>query len=364
MKIGILTFHKAYNYGALLQAVALRHYLLQYSEEVYYIDYNPSYLSNESNLISSQKLKKLNIKGKISTLCDTLIHLSEIKARNHNFEKFIQERIAPFCKPLTEDYDLIFYGSDQIWRKTPSVNGYDRVFWGCNIRSKHKVTYAASMGNIETLPEELDIIKELINNFDLISVRETNVQSFLKQLCDREIYQVLDPTLLLNNNEWDRCLPASYNKTNSFVLFYDLRNNSLREDDVYKYAERNGMLVEHLVGSVMKKSKREKASKDGPYDFFLKIKNADFVFTSSFHGVALSIVFNKQFVASFNDNSGRALSLLQSLGIENRLLFPNSCMPESFVPINYNDVNLKLRKLQNKSYDFIKKCILIAENNN
>lgn len=357
MKIGIVTFHRAHNYGAMLQAVALRLFLKQYSQNVYFVDYKPKYLENEYKMFSWNRLRKANLKGKVEYVLKYARHFSEIKERQSAFMGFIHSEIDPYCKPMSDVFDVVFYGSDQIWRRNAAINGYDWVYFGNNeIKSHFKYPYAASMGNLEVKPEDEKEMREMVENFNMLSVREDYLKDYLSQICRKEIYQVIDPTLLLTAEEWKKWRNVK-NSSEPYVLFYDLRSNSINEEEVYKFAERNSLKVEHLVGNVFKRSKKPLSSTDGPYEFYDKIMNADFVFTSSFHGVALSIIFRKQFIAAFNNNSGRAVSLLNSLGLEKRILSSGSALPMSFEMINYDEVIDRLKQLQSDSGSYILKCL-------
>ena len=91
-------------------------------------------------------------------------------------------------------------------------------------------------------------------------------------------------------------------------------------------------------------------------DFISLIKNAEYVFTSSFHGLAFSIIFNKQFYASYSRNSNRAKTLLQTLGIDNRILQNKVEIPELPI-IDYSGINPQIQKLRENSNNYMNQTL-------
>ena len=162
MKIGILTYHRSHNYGALLQAIALRKVLADMGHEVTFIDYWPAYHRHMYALFSFHwMMSRKGIWSKWSYLKYCFCNYSARKKRKLSFDKFISEYIEPYTSSMDESYDVVIHGSDQIWRKQPEINTYNPVYFGCHdIVARRKVSYAASIGTPPQKDEEKQIIKE------------------------------------------------------------------------------------------------------------------------------------------------------------------------------------------------------------
>lgn len=108
-------------------------------------------------------------KGAVIYTLKTLFYYRERKQRIMAFRKFIHSYIEPFCKPYScnEKYDVIIYGSDQIWRKQPGLKyRFNPVYFAGNILMADKhVSYAASMGIIDLCSEDYTFLKREIKSF-------------------------------------------------------------------------------------------------------------------------------------------------------------------------------------------------------
>lgn len=208
MKIGILTYHRAHNYGAILQAIATRVFLKKHGYNSSYIDYYPDYHRLVYVPFSIKEVINLRFKGSFFYVLDRLLCWSDLKLRYNNFESFVKSNILPFCKSVNENYDIVIYGSDQIWRKQRLGVGYNPIYFGDNsINAKKKIAYAASMGELPSSEDEKYLLG-LYENFDSISVREKSLKSFLEEKGLKNIYTCLDPTLLLEVEDWTPCHKA------------------------------------------------------------------------------------------------------------------------------------------------------------
>lgn len=188
MKIGILTYHRSHNYGALLQAIALRHVLTGLGHDAYFIDYWPEYHADMYKLFSSIEFHSYSLFGKIKYIVKTAILSRNKIKRIKSFNRFIDRFITPHSLPTTESFDIIIYGSDQIWRKQPRIGyHFNPVYFGDNqFEAKKHITYAASMGNIKDLsPADEETIQKWLRHFSFISVRETDLQKNFQRLVSK-----------------------------------------------------------------------------------------------------------------------------------------------------------------------------------
>lgn len=352
MKVGIVTYHRTLNFGAALQAVALRSILVGFGHEVYFVDYWPSYHKAKYSVFPIQELKGKYLRDKILfVLYELTNRLIPRIRRKRNFDRFYKKYVYPYCVPISHSLDVVVYGSDQIWRKQ-STGQYNPFYFGVNeIQAPRHLTYAASAGMLPTSPEEKEYFCKLLSNLQAVSVRELHLANMLNDMGVHDVSHVLDPTLLLTSEKWDEFLSENRCRK-KYVLVYSPASSSFFDiSEVRKYADVRGLEVIELKGEAFRE--RDGAvSTCGPEMFISLIKNADCVFSSSFHGVAFSIVYGRQFYASFAMNSSRVSSLLEVLGIDGRIIDPYSVIP-CRSDIDYSSVNIELDKLRHSSLAYL-----------
>ena len=358
MKIGILTFHCAHNYGAVLQCYATQEFLRSKGYDVEIINYRPKYLLDPYKLFNS---KRLLSKNPISIIKGTIRELILFPTRLNrwlNFEKFINHKLILSNKVknklIPSTYDVYIVGSDQIWNPL-ITKGFDEIYF-CNfsfIKGKKKyIAYAASM---ESKILDNNISQHYYQNllrFDAISVRETDLLKLLQPLLNVPIVQVLDPTLMISPYVW-YSFPQKLIK-GKYVLVYEVRKNSNTIRIARHIAKQIGAQVKVLVACLQFHSKEINQSAS-PEDFVNYVRNASCVVTTSFHGTAFSIIFNRPFyTVRLNDGAdSRSASLLKSVDLEDRLIDVVDA-PE-FTQIEYLEVNRKINILRDKSQNYILK---------
>lgn len=357
MKIGILTYHRSHNYGALLQAIATRIVLEHMGHEVYYVDYWPDYHRQMYALFSFKQALRYGIKGAIRYTIGVVTKFRRRKQRFKAFKEFIQQQIEPYCLPYNSEdrYDVIIYGSDQIWRKQVGLSGqFNPIYYGSNLlQADRHISYAASMGTINLTERDIKFLRDKLSKFTKISVREENLSQTLNEIgIPNEV--VLDPTLLLSNQEWNKLIPENRLFSKKYVLHYRLQMNAFDEKKIEDFAKVHGYELLTLEGSVGKK-KDNVLSTAGPREFLSLVKHADFVFTSSYHGLIFSLIFEKEFYASFVTNVGRAESILTKLNIKDRLIYPLNKFSYNPTLINYKRIHEDICIIKQTSTDFLLK---------
>ncbi len=363
MKIGILTYHRAHNYWAILQAYSLKRILEKLNHKVHFVDYWPRSHQNIYDYWLPSYLWNTNISifNRLFRILDTFLSFGKKSLRYENFHNFIIHFFditthAQFTsgEMIEEDADVIVYGSDQIWWHSNGI--FDVAYWGDYLRGK-KISYGASMGSIHRAPERKSFIKDKLNNFDAISVREKNLQQFLFPLTDKEVHLVLDPVFLLNVSEWTN--DFSLQKTpRKFILLYSLRRSTLARNLAYKIWKIFDCEIVEISGATRSLYFYHHDLQDtiGPTEFLQYFYQASFVISTSFHGVAFSILFWKQFYATdMVGKSDRVKSLLFLLGIEERYVSGVEVDLES--SIDYRHVQKKLELLKISSLRFLKTSI-------
>lgn len=354
MEIGIVTYHRALNYGAVMQSLALRYVLQEMGHKVYYVDYWPEYHRESFALFPKKKFWEFNILQKAKFLLNLIMHFNSKKRRIDNFEKFFQIHIYPYCRPIDDSFDVVIYGSDQIWRKQRALGSYNPFYFGeNNIKTKHHISYAASMGILPDNDADRLKVKELVAHLDRISVREEGLRQLLISLGYKDVTLSLDPTLLLGSEKWNNYLTIEPYTGEKYALMYIMSSNAFDMKEVKKFTDSKGLKLIVLQGNATSKETETNITSAGPYEFIQLIKNAEYVFSVSFHGLAFSIIYGKQFFTSFKYNSERASSLLNQFGLSDRLLPALSEIPQNYLDIDYDGVRQKLEKLGRESLSFL-----------
>ena len=356
MKIGILTYHRTHNFGGCLQALATRLVLENMGHQVYFVDYWPDYHKQRYSLLSFQSIWTApTILSGIRAYVESFLCLPYSIKRRKNFMRFLNECIIPFCKPTDDVYDVIIYGSDQIWRKQPLSNDYNPIYFASNeFKAKKHIAFSASMGILPTEVQNIDTVRKLCQNFDKISVRETNLCDFLLGIGFYESCVTLDPTLLVSRTIWDGYVNQEEYQGPQYALFYELNEGVFDMAKVKKFANDRGLLLKVVKGSARKRDTQTEISTAGPYEFITLIKNARYVFSSSFHGLVFAIIYGKEVFVSFKTNVERSKSLLDMAGIPDRFIDPGEDIPD-LPPIDYEMVESRIDEYREVSLNYLRK---------
>lgn len=351
MKVGVLTFHNAYNYGAILQAYATQEIVKSYGHEVEVIDYHNKAIDKDYNdrRFNIKTLPKRDFYRIPGYVVEKFFYWK----RRNNYKKFIdnylqlsKSRYYPSNSLLMTDYDIILIGSDQLWNKK-LTGGFDQVYWGEFATHSHikKIAWSICMNETNTTKEENAYIVNHLKNFYAISVREHSLQVFLKKLSQNNYPQTLDPTLMLTKENWEGlCHPV---KEVNYIAIYAVQN----ERETIEYARHIANILKKKIIIIRSYSKpywtKENKEYASPTDFLSYIRYADFIVTTSFHGTIFSILFQKQFICPiFRDNS-RIESLLKLAGLEKRRILPN----EDIINIKTIDYNMVRSKMEEARKD-------------
>lgn len=353
MKIGILTYHRAHNYGALLQAYATKNFLLQNGHQAEIIDYWPLYRDGMYDLFDFRGVKSGSVRGTLSTIKSigkSLLFYKEKSARHRNFRHFIDtelicgQRRCLKGEDIPDDYDVIIYGSDQIWRyfMHPTFKGFDPVYWGDYpvASSVKKIAFSASMGIIEPGVGKDQFVCEKLKNFHALSVREKTLSTYIEKKCGTTVQHILDPIFLLERNYWADFAVKAQNLPKRYVLLYNLTGSESAVRIAQSLAKRQDASVLAISGSIKARIPGVDIKYTANPSLFVSLfKNASFVISTSFHGVAFSLLFEKFFYAvDMGKNSVRVTDLLNLLKIDDRYLRTESDLSSSRI-IDYKCVS-------------------------
>lgn len=357
MKIGILTFHCAHNYGAVLQAYALQEYIKKIGAEVEIIDYRPSFLIKSYSITFNRKLfVKKSLREKIRHLIDYLLIFHMKVIRRGKFELFIKNYLHLSHRvdnELNLVYDAYVIGSDQVWN-TNLARGFDKNYFGFFKRKSDAkvISYAASMKNILFTDEQVIKYRDAFRQFDAISIRENSNIKLLQSLTEKKIECVLDPTLLVDQTVWENIIKLP-NTNTKYVLVYQVRVNAETVEIAQNIASQIGAKVIQITAWIDSYKDRNKLQYSSPEEFLGLFKKASCVVTTSFHGTAFAIVFHRPFytIRLEDGDDNRSEELLNKLDISNRLI--SLCSRPLLESVDYSVVNKKLSTLRNESEQFI-----------
>lgn len=321
-KIGIVTFHRAHNYGAVLQAYALNKVIENLGYDVGFVDVQHENIAEGYRLIPKINVNKplFTAKGYIHFLLDPL---RKIK-RSKGFNNFIKCNFKLIPVNQENNIDIIVLGSDQIWNPE-YTNGFVDFHFGKidGLKSRKVVSYAASMGKTVLDQEQKKIFNELINDIDVLGVREQSLQKLLEDEFDIKAMLNLDPTLLLDREDWNYIAKPLSTKDDEYILVYEVQANDLTKYAVDKISKQLGLKVIYLAAKSNFKIPSNYISDASPEQFLHLFNNAKFVITTSFHGTVFSIINNIPFltIGFGNDIDARSLSLLELVKLNDRIVF-------------------------------------------
>lgn len=339
MKIGILTFYYCKNYGAFLQAFALKSHLESLGHYVFFVDYKMNSLLKRYALFPYYKERSLmgNIKA---NLC-SLFRMQDRLIRIRRFEDFSKKYFTDKTIQNRSDADLIIVGSDQVWNPKLTY-GYDEMYYGI-LSEKYGIphyTYAVSC------PAALldSSVNAYLYNFKRIGVREQNLQVRLKELFHIESDINIDPTLLFTSPIYDKLIENQPVLAQKYLLSYNLMSNKRQSEYALEYAR------ERKLVCIGMRDKRFQTA--GPLEFLSFIKHAEFVLCSSFHGTVFSILFHKKFLCflSGDERDERIESLLKSLNLEQCICNGDKM---EFPDVNWGEVDRKLEAMRKISKRYI-----------
>lgn len=373
MKIGILTLPFHSNYGGILQAYALQTVLKGMGHDVKIIRRNLPYRSLKfpNNLVLDIKYcLRILLRGKSETM-----NSHQIRLVTRNTSQFINKYMQLTEEFYTDqqlrkhiaknDYDAYVVGSDQVWKPT-MPNIYNYFFDFLTDEKAKRMAYAASFGVDfwEYNDEQTATCSQLAKKFDAISVRESSGVDLCVKYLGVDATHVLDPTLLLDAERYEQLAIAekepnregelfcyvldTTEKTRSFV---DIIKKSTGYSCYYCMPEKNV-----TPGEISKNA--DKCVYPPVTRWIRSFMDARMVFTDSFHGTVFSIIFNKPFWVLGNEKRGMARfeSLLNQFGLYKRLVTPEELNNIDWnEPIEWEEVNDRLKILQKHSVSFLKK---------
>lgn len=356
MRIGIVTQPLSRNYGGILQNYALQQTLIKLGHVPYTFDLG-NYTWTDWAVLSIKTI----IKKILGRKCDFPQTPTQNNANERPLRTFVQQKISLITPRLhklsnekIKEYNLeaLIVGSDQVWRPMYNYNIEDlflKFAQDCNVK---RLAYAASFGTgqWEYSDVQTDNCKKMAQKFDAVSVREDSAVGLCKDHLNVEAVHVLDPTLLLTSDEYNRLL-INFPPSASKVLFaYLLDVNEQKVEYVKDYAKFLGLEL------VIKSADARLEPNDSIEKWLVNFRDAAYVITDSFHGCAFSVIYNVDFSVIGNPHRGldRMTSLLNSLDLTDRLVGDSALEVISQPQIEWNRINERLNALRGYSTMFLK----------
>lgn len=317
MKVGILTFQFADNYGALLQAYALKKYISQDGNLVDIMNYANKKLSE------AYDVNHFNFKNAFQ-LTKSLILYPFRRSQASLFKKFRKEKLGiPNPKDLSielkKDYDCYIVGSDQVWNSKITFDDYNYFLATISSKTVRKVSYAASADDNFLMDINCNKKINLLKRFDAISVRESHMSDILKEKAAIKSEVVLDPVFLLPVHEW-RGIAKRPKLTihKKYILYYALKQNESL-DELARHLSQEIQLPIIIVHPTLRKITTVgfPSFNIGPEEFIWLIENADVVVSNSFHAFSFAYIFRKKIYFDYTaGSSNRILNLITMLDLK------------------------------------------------
>lgn len=351
-KIGIITFHRTTNFGSYLQTIGLYKKIKALGYDAEIIDYRCPAIEEREAL--NKKLDVFDFK-KIAYR----ILLQPAQSKKAKKLQDFSNRVLTFSEPYFPDtikkadaqYDKIIVGSDLVWGR--DITNFDYTYFLDFVSDKRKkYAFASSVGDYEMHKDEARVA-ELLKTFSQIAVREEEAVAWVKAVSGEEADFVCDPTMLLTLEDWEALIPEK-KQNGRYVLVYFDNDDGKCVNDAIEYAEKNNCKVIYINYGLPRKHVTN-VKPQGLEDFFGLIKNAQRIFTASYHGMLFSVYMHKEFVFYTRAHKSRVLSLAKRLELLEYCGDENE--PHQMPPIDYRKVDKNVDLFREQSITILKEML-------
>lgn len=371
MKIALVTIHYAVSHGATLQTFATQKILSRYGD-VSIIDYK------SAHLIRIMRLFRLG--PRLRSLLWAVKDLYRLFPRYRlirKFRGFIKEHFKLTDKyecinemsHLDGKFDIFVSGSDQIWN--PKViddidrptGKLDAVYLLGFVKKSKKISFSSSYGSYSFSDEEEAFLKQYLESYTHLSVRESDAAIFLSKLLNKPVAHTLDPTLMLTRQEWlDSFELCQVDNRDDYIFVYIVRNTKDRfvNEVVREVSKRLAVKIITVDQELFSEFKADEYIRDaGPIDFLKLLSNAKMVITNSFHGTVFSVNFCVPFI-SVKPGSGlnRTEGFLSKIGLHSQLVTKMEYLDQAMrFDFDFKNVHRNLDAFRSASIEYIEKAI-------
>lgn len=356
MKVGILTWHKALNHGAVLQAYASQNVIKGMNETPIILDYR-------------RKVAKPSLIYKIKTfvryLSNNMFSYRHCwktfdLQKEQIFEEFRQKYLLLGKMYSEEKMDVAMVGSDMVFSLD---QGYNPYMFGYGVNCNKLFSYAACAGGTSyglTVKKGVcDEIRKGLDRFSSIGCRDIETIALVKQLVtNKSILENIDPVLLYGfeneKNAWDSGKWENHSKYLLVYSYHSHMDGKRETSAIIKYARNNGLKI---VSCGYYHPWCDENINASPCEFIEMFKHASCIVTDTFHGTVFSIVMKKNFVSIIRGNGYKLKDLLCKCHLENRIVnnFDQDINPGLMVDYSYYDK--WIQEQRSLCIDYLKKCL-------
>ncbi len=378
-KIGLITYHSAYNFGSVLQAMATQLTIKKLGYPTEIVDYRPT----EGDYFYKHLLFRHQPAKFFITDLPNLLIIAQRKLRQRRFEEFISRHIElseqAYKEPedldaISNAYSLVISGSDQIINKHSNelitvdweyMNPY-LLTWFNGL----KISYASSPASMTD--EELKRITPELQKFKELSAREHDAAVKLSKLTGKHVSTVCDPTLLLDKTEWEEAVNIPENHVEGdYILYYSLKRPRIMYAEIMpqlkRLHDRTGCkiaIITPLTGFIPPSAGFVSCFDAGPAQFLSLIKYARAIVTDSYHGTLFSINFHKPFwTLDKNADDSRKSQILSRIGLSNRIVNSIDNIPQAFDAIEFGEAHKHIAEFRHHSINYLSTAIKNALDN-
>lgn len=361
MKTATITYHSVYNYGAVLQAYALQQAQFKLSIDNVIIDYTPE-KNKDYHSIKGNSVKIFIVN--LVRIIEMIFNFPAIRRRDKKFASFTKSRLQLSKKYTTLEElksnppQVSWYiaGSDQLWNVSTQLRkDFFLAFGDSKVK---RASFAVSIGSFTISEEKKEQMKEYINRFDKISVREPEAKDYIETLLVKDIPICVnfDPVYLLSKEEWEN---FSYKKKirHKYILCYPMSGHPLMQKALLKLKELTGFKIVIITTELFNRVKGDINIRDACVEEFVAlVNNAEFILTTSYHGTIFATLFNKNFYSLVGGSAPtRITGLLNTLGLSHRI--PKSIEDINLEPIDYTGTNTIISHQKELSINYLSSLI-------
>ena len=354
--IGILTFHRASNYGAVLQAYALQKVISDLGREAVIVDYRCRTVEEGHRPWGLFKRHRFPV---------VLLRCLVAARKDRIFGEFRRNRLKLSAHMSAEDlekhrdeYALFVTGSDQVWNDT--FSGLDPVYMLTFADGEQRYSYACSLG-FDSFPEGTEqLYRERLAGMQCISLRENHAVDLIRQL-GYESRVDLDPTLLLDRSKWEELMKAP-DYPEPYILVYTVNEDVHLLEAARRLSGKTGVKILYLNNQYKKNRDITRIRYSTPEEYVGWFAGAEYVFTNSFHGTAFGVIFHKKLKVELETAKKfnvRSRDLLMSCALPQCVLKNND--EDMDFNIDWSETDCRLDALRRNSLDYIKSIAARAE---
>lgn len=360
MKAAIITLHRVYNYGSALQAYATQIIFERLGYETEIIDYiTPQRTMRKLFLSTPDRLSGNFLKRMVYRTAK----IGSIYLKERTFGRFARQSLNLTQKYITVEAlekappkaDIYVSGSDQIWNSDYN-KGVDRGFFLDFIPDDgYRISFVSSFGKTQLNQAEADITAQYLKKYKAISVREESALKMVENLGGHDAVCLVDPTLQIDKEQWLAMASPRLIKEKYLILMLLYNEDNHATEYARAIADQRGLELVKLSWEMRRPPMVDKLmTHRSPADFLSLFHYADFVVTNSFHGLAFSINFERQFiVVPRNEYNSRIDNLLRLTGLTERLVESRKQLTIAKKEINYAPVRDKLEVEKRRVNDFL-----------